>query len=108
MPERPLVVRGVLINGALIASLFLVIAVTDRLGGAWVLLFPAWVLLLFAGAMWRLKRHPRKEPSKERRVYVLVLLTAIVVGLVVGGPSYALIAGIGCGLAVVLVSRVAR
>jgi len=52
------VLRAVLINGALIASLFLVIAVGDRLGGAWVLLFPAWLLVLFAAAMLWLRRHP--------------------------------------------------
>ena len=102
------VLRGVLINGALIASLFLVIAVGDRLGGAWVLLFPAWLLVLFAAAMWWLRRHPRPVPTNMQARRLVLLLTAVVTGLVVGGPSYALIAGIGCGLALLLVSGIER
>ena len=96
---------AVLINGALIASLFLVIAVGDRLGGAWVLLFPAWLLVLFAAAMWWLRRHPRPVPTNMQARRLVLLLTAVVTGLVVGGPSYALIAGISCGLALLLVSE---
>jgi hypothetical protein len=106
---RP-VPRGVLINAALIASLFLVLAVTERLGGAWWWLFPAWLLVLLAGVTWWLKRHPRAraEPSTLRKRRLLVLLTAIVGGLVLGGPTYALIAGIGAGLAVLLVTGIER
>jgi hypothetical protein len=102
--------RGVLINAALIASLFLVLAVTERLGGAWWWLFPAWLLVLLAGVTWWLKRRPRAgaEPSTLRKRRLLMVLTAIVVALVLGGPSYALIAGIGAGLAVLLVTGIER
>ena len=102
------VLRAVLINGALIASLFLVIAVGDRLGGAWVLLFPAWLLVLFAAAMLWLRRHPRPVPKNIQRRRLVLLLTAVVAGLVVGGPSYAVIAGIGCGLALLLLFGLER
>jgi hypothetical protein len=102
------VLRGLLINGVLIASLFLVIAVGDKLGGAWVLLFPAWLLVLFAAAMWWLRRHPRAAPKTIQARRLVVLLTAVVTGLVIGGPSYALIAGIGCGLALLLVFGLER
>lgn len=102
------VLRGLLINGALIASLFLIIAVADGLGGAWVLLFPAWLLVLFAAAMWWLRRYPRPAPRNMPARRLLLLLTAIVTGLVVGGPSYALVAGIGAGLALLLVFGVER
>jgi len=102
------VLRGVLLNGALIASLFLVIAVGDRLGGAWVFLFPAWLLVLFAATMWWRRRHPRPVPKTMQRRRLVLLLTAVITGLVVGGPTYALIAGISCGLALLLVSGIER
>jgi hypothetical protein len=97
-----------LINGALIGSLLLVIAVGDRLGGAWALLFPAWLLVLFVGAMLWLRRHPRNEPKSKRTGRLLLLVTAVVTGFLLGGLSLGLIAGIGAGLAVLLVLAVER
>ncbi|HEY7149881.1 MAG TPA: hypothetical protein VH420_10600 [Gaiellaceae bacterium] len=97
-----------LINGALIGSLLLVIAVGARLGGAWELLFPAWLLVLLVGAKLWLKRHPRDESRSKWRARLLVLLTAAVTGFLVGGLSLGLLAGVCAGLAVLLVLALER
>jgi nitrate/nitrite transporter NarK len=98
----------VLINGVLIGSLFAVIAIGDKLGGAWVLLFPVWLLILFAGAMLWQRRNPSRAPKDMRPVRLVVFLTAVVTGLALGGPSYALVAAIGAGLAILLLLGVER
>jgi uncharacterized membrane protein YfcA len=97
-----------LINGALVGSLLLVMVVGDRLGGAWALLFPAWLFVLFVGAMLWLKSHPRDESRSKWRPRLLVLVTAVVAGFLVGGVSVGLLAGVGAALAVLLALALER
>lgn len=101
-----------LVTGVLIASLFVVVAIGDKLGGKWVLLFPAYLLLVFVAIKLVVRRRGSslEDPRRPfRRPWsVLVLLVAFTGGLLFGGPSGAVLAGLGVALAWVLVLGLQR
>ena len=98
--------RALLLNGAFIAALFAVIAAGDRLGGKWELLFPAYIVALLVGLL--LYRRRRGWPASTRQgssltaSRVLLVVVAVVTGLLLGGPTLALIAGLSATLGVLL------
>ena len=104
----PRSLRALLINGALIASLFIAVALGNGLGGAWNYLFPVWILTLFVIAMVVVRRRPSLRRPVSVRSRLLVIATAVVTGFLLEGLPLALIAGIGAGLAVLLVLGIER
>ena len=100
--------RALLINGALIASLFIAIALGNGLGGAWNYLFPVWILTLFVIAMFVLRRRPSLQRPVNVRSRLLLIAAAVVTGFLLEGLPLALIAGIGAGLGVLLVLGLER
>ena len=104
----PRSLRALAINGALIASLFLAIALGNALGGAWNYLFLVWILTLFVVAMVVLRRRPSLRRPVSIRSRLLLIATAVVTGLLLGGLPLALIGGIGAGLAVLLALGIER
>jgi hypothetical protein len=104
----PRSLRALLINGALIASLFIAIALGNSLGGAWNYLFPVWILTLFVIAMVVLRRRPSLRRPVSVRSRLLLIATAVVAGFLLEGLPLALIGGIGAGLAVLLVLGIER
>src|SRR5262245_23341207 len=99
--------RAVLINSALIASLFIAIALGNGLGGAWNYLFPIWILTLC-------DRDGRSAPSPiastpgERSISPFAHCGGGGGGFSPGGLPLALVGGIGAGLAVLLVLGIER
>jgi len=102
-----------LINGALITSLFAVILAGDKLGGKWAaLLFPAYGVACLVAAL--LYQHRRGWPADTRQrssqttVGIICVFVAAATGLIIGGPIDALICGLGAALGLLIVLGLRR
>ena len=107
-----LTLRGLLVNGALIASLFVALVVGDKLGGKWELLFPAYIVaLLVALLLYRRRRGwpaGTRQGSFSNRGRVLLVLVAVALGLLFGGPTLAFIGSLGAALGLLIVLGIRR
>jgi len=101
-----------LVNGVLIAALFAVLVVGDKLGGKWALLFPGFLVgLLVAILLYRRRRgwSQADSPSSSRTAgRAILLVTAIATGLLLGGPTLALMAGLGSAAGLLIVVGIRR